>query len=132
MIIEFYNLDVPHENGGGTISEVAQSLERRYGIISIFTRKIESKFKDYLIKEVLRFREVDMQMIEEWIRNEWREFIIGAGTGIVTKAAQENGRQSFIDTGGYYENMYMQIKFEGEELKFLSDYNIIDRKNFKG
>lgn len=108
---------VPYVNGSNT-GEVAEKLEKRYGLCERFfnfiSQDLERKFMYYLERDLKLGVEKAFEnacfFSSEWLTNEWRMYIEQAKTGIVTKASQERGDPSFIDTANYYRNMRFEIR----------------------
>ena len=119
MSVTLYAIErvVPYVNGSNT-GEVAEKLEKRYGLCERFfnfiSQDLENKFM-YYFERVLKLGvekafENACFFSSEWLTNEWRMYIEQAKTGIITKASQERGDPSFIDTANYYRNMKFEIR----------------------
>lgn len=109
---------LPYVNGSDT-GKVAEKLENRYGLCERFfnfiSQDLESKFMYFLERDLERLGvekafENACFFSSEWLTNEWRMYIEQAKTGITTKASQERGDPSFIDTANYYRNMRFEIR----------------------
>lgn len=112
LIIEFIEPDTLHPGSNTqTIAEVASSLEKRYHLLEKFCERIKSKVCEKFALELLRTKKLDraFRMVEELIKNEWREYILESKHGITTKASQERGSEPFVDTGAYYRNLTCRI-----------------------
>lgn len=108
---------LPYIKGGNT-GEVAEDLEKRYGLCERFfnfiSQDLESKFMYFLERDLKLGIEKAFDnacfFSSEWLTNEWHLYIEQAKTGIITKASQGRDTPSFIDTGNYYANMRYEIR----------------------
>lgn len=108
---------LPYIEGGNT-GEVAEELEKRYGLckrfINFIAKDLESKFMMLLTRDlklgVDKAFENACFFASNWLTDEWRMFIEQARTGIITKASEFRDTPSFIDTGLYYINMRYEIR----------------------
>lgn len=108
---------LPYINGSNT-GEVAEKLEKRYGLCERFfnfiSQDLESKFMYFLERDLKLGIERAFSnacfFTSNWLTNEWRLYIELAKTGIITKASEERDTPSFIDTGFYYSNMRFEIR----------------------
>lgn len=85
------------------VSEVALKLEKRYKVIAKFAEMHESGIKNIIVQIALG--RMERIVGEEKIRDLWREYIINEEHGIKTKAAEERGNQSFVDSGDYFGSL---------------------------
>ena len=99
-----------------SVFEVAQFIEAKYELIALFAKKKQNDVLDILqdlLKDML-LGELDFTMFQVILREKvldlWREFITKQEHSITTKLAQEEGRESFIDTGAYYRSMDIIVK----------------------
>ena len=112
MKIQFVEPAMMHPGGDGVeIAEVALFLEHKYELCSRFIEYIRPQ----LIKQASRYllnttRNDPFFLLENWLKNEWRDYIIDELHGIKTKAAEKESRESFVDTGAYYRSMIILVK----------------------
>ena len=105
-----------HPTGDQTVSEVAKALEKKYHILKLFTKKKNSEIRSIVIggiKEAWRGnndQDRAFNIMQDNIRDLFRQFILANETGIVTKASVARGNQSFIDTGAYYSNLGVKVQ----------------------
>lgn len=119
MSVTLYAIErvVPYIDGSNT-GEVAEKLEKRYGLCERFfnfiSQDLERKFMYYLERDLKLGVEKAFEnacfFSSEWLTNEWRMYIEQAKTGIVTKASEGRDTPSFIDNGFYYSNMQFEIR----------------------
>lgn len=115
LTIEFMEPDTLHPGSDTqTISDVARHLEQKYHLLEKFSEQIKAKVCEKFAVEILRNKRLDRayRMIEELIKNEWREFILEGKHGLTTRASKERGSEPFVDTGAYYKNMKCRITNE--------------------
>lgn len=112
MRLVFETSELPHPNSNGeTIYEVSLELEKRYKVLQHFFNYIEKDLIKRLQQDVKRGKKINKERINEWVKNRWRQWILDGNYGIVTKASQRRGNQSFVDTGAYYMSMYPKLEF---------------------
>lgn len=93
-----------------TISEVAVFLEQKYKLCNSFIQYIKPKLIDKAIKYI--FSKTDNNwtfLLERFLTDEWRDYIVTEKHGIKTKASIKRGDESFIDTSAYYKSMLVKI-----------------------
>lgn len=118
MRVEFTFPDIQHPNGDITIRELATILESKYHILENFSSYIIKAFSERFLTQ-LQKRKVQKVALEEWLKNEWRQYIIGGKTGVKTNAALFRGDPSFVDTSSYYLSMQPRLIFNYKEVKIL-------------
>lgn len=109
--IDFTFPDIQHPKGDVTVLEVAKLLEAKYHILENFCTYIIPKFQEKRINKLILKGEAAFVSEQEWLKNEWREYLIGGKTGVTTQAALFRGDPSFIDTSSYYLSMQPIFKF---------------------
>lgn len=115
MKIIFEEPELLHPNSETvTIFEVAQFLESKYHICAAFTDYIAQdlliRLAKYSVNNVFESSEKELFVIEAWLQDQWREFILDGKMDIITEAAQRRGDPSFVDTSAYYLNMQIKLK----------------------
>lgn len=89
-----------------TIFEVAKYLEKKYAL----TRRFYYDIKLPLVKRLLKAKTArDLFVISEWLKNQWREWILGEKSGLTSEAAKKRGDPAFVDSQAYFLNMNMKI-----------------------
>lgn len=119
MKVNFTFPEIQHPSGEKTILEVAMILEGKYHILENFSKYILESFKGRLLKQLKRVNGFNKHSLEEWLKHEWREYIIGGKTGVSTNAALFRNDPSFIDTSSYYLSMQPKLLFNDKEAKIL-------------
>lgn len=114
LIFETSELPHPNSKNGETIYDVSLALENRYKILDYFFNYIKKDLIKKLESSVRSNPNFKTQVIDEWIKNRWREWILDGNYGIITKASQKRGSQSFVDTGAYYMSMYPRLVLEDD------------------
>lgn len=84
-----------------TIAELANILEAKYQVIEDFNKHIDKKLKDFIKKDYQKRQRLNLQRITEWLKMQWREYIISGKAGF-TIAAQKRGDPAFVETSSYY------------------------------
>ena len=84
-----------------TIAELAGILESKYQVIEDFNKHIDKKLKDFIKKDYQKRQRLNLQRITEWLKMQWREYIISGKAGF-TVAAQKRGDPAFVETSSYY------------------------------
>lgn len=114
MRLVFETSELPHPNSedGQTIYDVSLDLEKRYKILDHFFEYIKQDLTKRIEREISRNPKFRTEIIDEWVKNRWREWILDGNYGIITKASQIRGNQSFVDTGAYYMSMYPKLVIE--------------------
>lgn len=84
-----------------TIAELASILESKYQVIEDFNKHINKKLKDFIKKDYQKRQKLNLQRITEWLKMQWREYIISGKAGF-TVAAQKRGDPAFVETSSYY------------------------------
>lgn len=119
MIVHFTFVEMPHPNAEGlTIFELAQILEGKYHICEHFTDMIQEKLLQQVGKMLNRSVSIHAQALQEWLKNEWREYIISGKAGF-TAASAARGDPAFVETSAYYLSMQPELEFTAEEKKFV-------------
>lgn len=109
--IDFTFPDIQHPKGDATVLEVAKILEAKYRIIENFCKYAIPKLQEKRLDKLLKRGEAAFVSEQEWLKNEWRQYIIGGQTGVKTQAALFRGDPSFIDTSAYYLSLQPIFKF---------------------
>lgn len=112
--------DRMHASGNKiTTAELASILEGKYGLISSFSEFVSPKLYNRIEKYV--FQLVQKQMKKEqfereinknlgqWLQNEWRNYINSQEHRITTKAARDENRVPFVETGDYFKSIIVSI-----------------------
>lgn len=110
--ISFFEPDAQHPSGSATISEVAQELESEYHLIESFIASEKDKVVRRLIELALDSgleRPKVFKILEEEVKNAWREYMVNEEHGIKTLSSEAHERESFIDTGAYYKNLQVKV-----------------------
>ncbi|EGV1470929.1 hypothetical protein JF110_001654 [Campylobacter jejuni] len=104
--------DILHPNSDtSTISEVAIFIESKYKLLYNFSIFIKPKLLTKLSEYIL-FNKNDWKfLIQEWLKGEWRDYIVEQLHHIKTKSSILDDREAFIDTGAYYKSISVKIKF---------------------
>lgn len=115
MKLVFETSELPHPNSKDkTIYDVSLILETKYKLLEHFYKYIKKDLEAKLTKEIERNPNLKLEIINEWIKNKWREWILDGNYGIITKASQIRGSQSFVDTGAYYMSMYPKLLMDAK------------------
>ena len=93
-----------------TIAELGLILEKKYKLCEKFIDytkpKIVNKAVEYLTKKTNR----DWRfLLEEWLKGEWRDYMVSELHHIKTRQSIKENRESFIDTGSYYKSLMIRI-----------------------
>lgn len=105
----------PKDTAGQTIADVARFIEADYDLLHIFYEMKKAEIKSIIIQEVKlawkygRDQEIVNNIISDKIKSLYRQFMLRAEHGIKTKAAMDNNRQSFLDTGAYVAGMRVKV-----------------------
>lgn len=110
--IDFTFPDIQHPKGDVTILELAKILEAKYHIIENFCSYAIPKFQKERLGKIFVKGKQAFANEQEWLKNEWRQYLIGGKTGVQTQAALFRGDPSFIDTSAYYLALEPIFKFE--------------------
>lgn len=121
MRVEFRFPELQHPAGDKTIKEVASILEGKYHILEGFSKYIAKTFATRLSKQLGRVGGFNKKSLEDWLKHEWREYIIGGKTGVQTNAALFRNDPSFIDTSSYYLSMQPKLIFNEKEIKIFKN-----------
>lgn len=95
-----------HPNGG-TVIDIANRLEQKYEVLRKFVALKKSVLEGILASEMalaIKHGYGNEQMdaaINGRIQTVWRAYLINEEHGIRTKAAEDRGGSSFVDTGTY-------------------------------
>lgn len=118
MKIVYIAPEVKHNEDNITTFELATILEKKYHLLEKFTEDKQSKITNYVLTLIKRGG-IDEVVLNEFIKGEWREWLIGGGSKIITQAAMERGDPSFIDTSLYYLSVQPQVIFNKKELELF-------------
>lgn len=113
LIVTFIEPDSLHPGSDSTtIAEVANFLEARYHLVETFCETIKADVARIFAAEILRCSTLDkaLKMVEEFVKNEWRDYILSAKHNKQSKAASQRGSEPFVDTGAYYKNMMCRLE----------------------
>lgn len=110
MRLSFMVPETPHPNSsdGETLYDVALSLEKRYKLLKEFSKYIKRDLQKRLAREMMK-PNPNLNVVNEWIKNRWREWILDGNYGIITHASRNRGNQAFVDSGAYYMSIYPKI-----------------------
>ena len=109
--ISFQEPNIQHQDDAITDPELAKKLEKKYHILKLFSQRKKKQIKGVIIKETLRAWKSRASQDQAFgrmgvkITSLYRNFMLANGTGIKTRSAVREHRQSFIATGEYYEKM---------------------------
>lgn len=105
-----------------TTAALAFMLEARYKIMRKFSEHISKALEaraaavtqDIILETKRTFNNTKIEAeynkrLGAWLQNEWRRYIVSEAHGIKTKAAQDNDRKSFVDTGDYFKSLQVRI-----------------------
>lgn len=117
MKISFLVPSFTHPNSKNkSVADIALELESRFHIYQRFMKDTEPKLYERLI--TLLFRQlkdkgvIDKEQIyflaSEFLRNEYRRYMINQEHGLTTKAARKDNRKSFIDTTTYTQSLRIE------------------------
>lgn len=112
MQIDFVWPEIQHPKGEVSVLELARILESKYHIVENFCSYIMEDFQKRSLPKILKNGKEAFVAEQEWLKNEWRQYIIGGKTGVQTNAALFRGDQSFIDTSAYYLSMQPYFKLD--------------------
>lgn len=120
MKIDFVFPELPHPDSPElSIAELANILESKYDVIQTFTKRIEPKLIDTIKANFKRRNKLSPQVIQEWLKNQWRDYIISGKAGF-TIASQKRGDPAFVNTSAYYLGCQPRLIFtEKEKKKYL-------------
>lgn len=115
MEIVFLEPDTPHPSSNQVTNyEVASELEERFKLCERFTDFIlpalEKRIEDHLLYASDTEFDLHLGRLEDWLKGEWRNYIVNEKHGIKTKSAKDRGGKSFIITTSYYTNMLIKLK----------------------
>ncbi|HEC1823352.1 TPA: hypothetical protein R1765_001976 [Campylobacter coli] len=111
--ISFESPDILHPNSDyATISDVAKFIESKYNLVQKFTIYIKPKLLEKMAEYIFSNKSNWEFLLQEWIKGEWRDYIVDQLHKIRTKASILEDRESFINTGAYYKTMQVKIKYD--------------------
>lgn len=117
MKIDFVFPELPHPDSPGlSVAELANILESKYDVIQTFTKATEPKLLDFIKTNFKRRNKLNPQSIQEWLKNQWRDYIISGKAGF-TIASQKRGDPAFVNTSSYYLGCQPVLIFTSEEKK---------------
>lgn len=117
MRIDFVFPELSHPSSPDlTIAELANILESKYQVIEDFNKHMEKKLKDFIKKDFQRRQKLNLQRIAEWLKMQWREYIISGKAGF-TIAAQKRGDPAFVETSSYYLGCQPTLVLSDKEKK---------------
>lgn len=96
-----------------TVHSVAMKLEKKYHLMEEFYKQNKDKITKILREAYLRRFEgknFNEARVNGQMQALWRDWLSSEGHGIKTKAAEEEGRASFIDTGNYMRFLHFEIE----------------------
>lgn len=103
----------PHSNFI-TIADLANIIESKYGLLEKFTDYFGDEIIAYsLTLNLSNFR--DLRILNEFIKNKWREYILRELHGIKSKAATSEQRTSFVQTKAYYQSLQVEAKIVDDD-----------------
>lgn len=110
VVISFIAPEMLHPSGNSTsISDVALVLEAKYKIVESFSAFVYNRIEEKITSYSLKGSKNWSVRLSEWVKDEWRTYIVEQLHRIQTKKAFEEGRESFIDTGAYYRSLQVQV-----------------------
>ncbi|HDZ5057801.1 TPA: hypothetical protein RTG63_001664 [Campylobacter jejuni] len=110
--IVYESPDMLHPNSDyQTISDVANFLEDKYHLLQNFSIYIKPKLLKKLSEYILSNKNNWDFLLSEWLKGEWRDYIVEQLHHIKTKLSQMEDREAFINTGAYYKTISVKIKF---------------------
>lgn len=93
-----------------TIADVATFLEQKYKLCNSFIKYIKPKLMEKASSYILNQTNHKWTfLLERFLIDEWRDYIVSEKHGIKTKASRDRGDESFIDTMAYYKSMVVKI-----------------------
>lgn len=101
MRIDYTFPELKHPNFDGEILELARILEGKYHILREFSKKVRPKLEKYAKKVLMRKNAKIELLLQEYLKNEWRNYIITGQAGF-SVAAQKRGDPAYVDTSAYY------------------------------
>lgn len=113
-----------HAGGGQqSVSDIAVFLESEYGLVSGFTKhtkaelvkRVEKLSQKYLLDKSLTLRSLEKNYnrdLSGWLQSKWRDYINSEAHKIKTKAAEEEDRVSFVDTGDYFKSIAVRVSLK--------------------
>lgn len=117
MIIYFTYPELPHPNSPElTILELAKILESKYHVLENFVNRTKPLFIKKLYSMYKQRGKLNQQVCEEWLKAEWREYIISGKAGF-TVASHERGDPAFVQTSAYYLGMQPKLSLSRAERK---------------
>lgn len=98
--------------------QIALILESKYHILQEFTEANIELIKKRIWEQFKRGR-VDEVSLNEYVKMLWREWMVDGKTKWRTRASQERGDPSFIDTATFYLSVYPEVQFTEQELSYF-------------
>ena len=113
--------ETPHPNSsdGETLYDVALSLEKRYKLLKEFSKYIKRDLQKRLAREMMK-PNPNLNVVNEWIKNRWREWILDGNYGVITHASRNRGNQAFVDSGAYYMSIFPKIVVESRNKRIYN------------
>lgn len=120
MKIDFVFPELPHPDSPElSVAGLANILESKYAVIQTFTKRINLKLTEFIQTNYKRRNKLNPQSIQEWLKNQWRDYIISGKAGF-TIAAQKRGDPAFVNTSAYYLGCQPILIFtDKEKRKYL-------------
>lgn len=113
LIINFAEPDMMHPDSDvATVYEIAMMIENKYHLVDIFAHQFKSKIAERFSSLVLANERRTLRILEEDVKNWWREFILDELHKIRTSAAKRDDRESFVASGTYYRNMRIKASLK--------------------
>lgn len=120
MKIDFVFAELPHPDSPNlSIAELANILESKYKVIENFDKHVSNRLDEFIRSDFKKRQKLNPQRIAEWLKNQWRDYIISGKAGF-TVASQQRGDPAFVDTSAYYLSCQPVLIFtEAEKRKYL-------------
>lgn len=113
--LEFLAPSRMHPNSDSiTIADLANILEGKYHLLEKFTELHEPEIIEYAL--TCLYDDRGEKLINEFVKNKWREFILREMHGLKSKVSTEEHRTSFVQTQAYYQNVVCECKIESDDI----------------
>jgi hypothetical protein len=117
--IDFIEPAIEHpKSDSETIFDIAEKLEKRYNVLNIFVVLHKKDLEGIIASEMamaIKHDKSNEEMdgaINDRITPLWRAYILNEEHGIKTRASEQRGSASFVDTGSYFTALSIGVKHE--------------------
>lgn len=118
MTIVWNAPSISHPDSSISVDELAKILESKYNPLHLFQEHINSEFLGRLMSQ-LQANYYDEVVLNEWLKNKWREWILDHNHSIISRAAMERGDPPLVNTGTYFKSLVPTIQLDNMEARLI-------------